>query len=121
MNLGAFGDTWVDVQVLYWEATGRAPPDEERYDVIIAGDVVYLDEAHTPLLATMRRWIRRGGAIYLAASKRNGSLDRFIELARRTFPVVRPSADYDPVVVRTTLALARSSSAARHVLPDALR
>lgn len=93
LNEGSFGSTKLSVQQLYWKETGKSLDDP--YDIIIAADVVYLEEFHSALLGTAGRSIKQGGLFVMIASKRNGSLDKFITLARNSFPRTIVSDDYD--------------------------
>ena len=49
------------------------------------------------LAATMRRWLKPNGTAILVCSRRQGSLDRFVEYSRGVF-TVNESMDYDAEV-----------------------
>lgn len=106
LNRESFGSTETTVRQLLWSETGEQIPDAERYDIVLAADVVYLEQFHGALLGTSSRSLRVGGLFILIASKRNGSLDKFITLARTTFPSTHTSDSYDPDV---TKAIRRSA------------
>ena len=76
-------------------------PPAKLFDLIIAGDVVYLKEHHSALLATMRRWLAPNGTALLVCSRRQGSLNAFTEMARQSFTSVSSQTDYSPEVVAT--------------------
>jgi len=106
LNKANFGSTETTVRQLYWSETGEQMPDSERYDCVLAADVVYLEQFHGALLGSSSRALRPGGLFLMIASKRNGSLDKFVTLARTTFPSTQVSDDYDADV---TKAIRRSS------------
>lgn len=93
-NLASFGETQVDVKHQLWD---RSEQWSERasVDIVIAADVVYLDFLHAPLLGMVSRVLRPGGVFLLFASRRNGSLEKFISQAKSFFPTVEPTTDYD--------------------------
>ena len=79
----------------------RRKPPVELFDCIIAGDVVYLKEQHSALLATMRRWLKPDGTAIVVCPRRQGSLELFTEQARQVFTSVSLMTDYSPEVVQT--------------------
>mmetsp|Transcript_80656 Transcript_80656/g.127049 ORF Transcript_80656/g.127049 Transcript_80656/m.127049 type:complete len:836 (-) Transcript_80656:135-2642(-) len=117
LNLANFGDAKVDVKKVLWDRT-EDWSERDSIDVVIAADVVYLEFLHTALLNMVSRVLRPGGIFILFASRRNGSLQNFVNVAKAFFPTVETSTDYDadveksigkhskcfPVMVRLTAA-----------------
>lgn len=99
LNLSSFGSTRVDVRKVLWD---RSEEWSERgsFDLVIAADVVYLDFLHAPLLGMVARVLRPGGTFLLFASRRNGSLEKFINNAKAFFPSVEACTDYDSDVAK---------------------
>eukprot|EP00913_Durusdinium_trenchii_P011001 g10326.t1 len=87
------------VQQLLWERKDSWP-ERGSFDMVLGADVVYLEERnikaylaqpsnvqdlHAALLDMMARVLRPGGQVLLFASKRHGSLDKFIASSKSTF------------------------------------
>lgn len=121
LNVANFGETKVNVKKVLWDRT-EDWSERDSIDVVIAADVVYLEFLHTALLGMVSRVLRPGGIFVLFASRRNGSLQNFVNVAKAFFPTVETSTDYDvdveksigktskcfPVMVRLTAAEAES-------------
>jgi len=81
------------VKKLLWEKSSDTAG--AQYDIIVAADVVYCEDSHEVLLSTLRRSLLPGGYVLMFASRRNGSLDRFLVKARSVFQHVKQSTTYD--------------------------
>lgn len=99
LNLASFGNTRVNVRKVLWDRSEEWA-DRESFDVVIAADVVYLDFLHAPLLGMISRVLKPGGLFLLWASRRNGSLEKFIFNAKAFFPTVEATTDYDAEVAK---------------------
>lgn len=73
LNTAKFGETAVVAKLLHWDMSGALRKEEEQFDIIIAGDTVYLTDSHRAHLATIRRWLKPKGVVVMMASTRNGS------------------------------------------------
>eukprot|EP01043_Picozoa_sp_COSAG02_P079538 COSAG02_NODE_18457_length_937_cov_0.778043_1_plen_289_part_01 len=101
LNHDRFGDTVVRARLLHWNTTDALSDSDEQFDVVLAGDTVYLTDSHTAHLATIRRWLKPNGLAMMMASTRNGSLHKFVEQAKQVFPLVKTSTNYDAMVSKT--------------------
>ena len=54
-------------------------------DIILCADCVYDTQMHTPLLMTLRRFLKPSGKAVIMASPRNGSLSEFLKAAHAYF------------------------------------
>ena len=54
-------------------------------DIILCADCVYDTQMHTPLLMTLRRFLKPSGKAIIMASPRNGSLSEFLKAAHAYF------------------------------------
>jgi len=99
LNIGSFGDTQVSVRKVLWDRY-EDWSEKASFDIAVAADVVYLEQFHTALLGMIARVVKPGGQFLLFASRRNGSLDKFVSTAKGFFPSVDVSTDYDDDVSR---------------------
>ena len=109
-NLQLFGDVKVSTRLLSWENELRDSMSPCRknlgqFDFIIAADIVYEDSAHHSLLALFKKFLRiplyrcqSEPMIILFASKRTGSLEKFIFDTRSAFPRTQVFENYDSMV-----------------------
>ncbi|CAE7357818.1 CaMKMT [Symbiodinium natans] len=105
LNHGAFDESRVAVQQVLWDRMEQWPP-RHSFDLVIGADVVYLEDLHWALLEMLLRVLRPGGQFLLFASRRNGSLEKFLATSKSVFSTVEVSTDYDPDVDQ---AIGRSS------------
>eukprot|EP00927_Polykrikos_kofoidii_P027595 TRINITY_DN24217_c0_g2_i1.p1 TRINITY_DN24217_c0_g2~~TRINITY_DN24217_c0_g2_i1.p1 ORF type:complete len:1054 (-),score=191.55 TRINITY_DN24217_c0_g2_i1:100-3261(-) len=89
----------VKVKKVLWD-NKREWAERGSFDVAVAADVVYLEQFHVALMSMVAHVLRPGCTFILVASKRNGSLDKFIASARGIFCSVKVSDDYDPDVMK---------------------
>ena len=101
LNRESFGNTVVRARLLHWDTTEALCNSSEQFDVVLAGDTVYLTDSHRAHLATIRRWLKPNGLAMVMASTRNGSLHKFVEQAKQVFAIVKTSTDYDSTVSTT--------------------
>lgn len=94
LNQERFGDTEVLLRKRLWD--NRAEwPERGTFDTVIGADVVYLEQFHTALLSMVQHSLRPGGLFLLIASRRNGSLAKFVASAKGFFPGLAAFDDYD--------------------------
>mmetsp|Transcript_16842 Transcript_16842/g.39110 ORF Transcript_16842/g.39110 Transcript_16842/m.39110 type:complete len:869 (-) Transcript_16842:62-2668(-) len=105
LNEQSFGTTDVVVRRCLWDKI-EDWPEKASFDIVIAADVVYLDFLHSTLLSMVSKSLRHGGQFLLFASRRNGSLERFVGTAKHAFQSVHMSDDYDIDVAK---AIGRST------------
>mmetsp|Transcript_35706 Transcript_35706/g.65525 ORF Transcript_35706/g.65525 Transcript_35706/m.65525 type:complete len:877 (+) Transcript_35706:35-2665(+) len=105
LNEQSFGTTEVVVRRCLWDKI-EDWPEKGSFDIVIAADVVYLDFLHSTLLSMVSKSLRHGGQFLLFASRRNGSLERFVGTAKHAFQSVHMSDDYDADVAK---AIGRST------------
>lgn len=105
LNKGSFDESLVAVQQVLWDRMEQWPP-RHSFDLVIGADVVYLEDLHWALLEMMLRVLRPGGQFLLFASRRNGSLEKFLSTAKSVFATVEVSTEYDADVEQ---AIGRSS------------
>eukprot|EP00439_Symbiodinium_sp_Y106_P011955 s2525_g1.t2 len=107
LNKGSFEESLVAVQQVLWDRMEQWPP-RHSFDLVIGADVVYLEDGdlHWALLEMMLRVLRPGGQFLLFASRRNGSLEKFLSTAKSVFGTVEVSTEYDADVEQ---AIGRSS------------
>jgi len=98
-NAEGFQAAQVAVRRVLWD-NRKDWSDRASFDVVVAADVVYLEDLHMALLGMIAHVLRPGGIFVLVASKRNGSLDKFICAAKGFFSSVRISDDYDADVAK---------------------
>jgi predicted nicotinamide N-methyase len=116
---GGFGGTRVNARQLDWEVPSAAVHEEEElYDIVLASDTVghrLGHDSHSPLLSTVRRWLKPNGLVLFMAS-RDYHLEQFMQAANQgaqAFGFVGQSLEYDgssafrgmkcgPVLIRMT-------------------
>lgn len=99
LNQNAFGSTKVEVRKVLWDRM-EDWPEKGSFDIVLGADVVYLEALHSALQGLVARVLRPGGLFLLLASRRNGSLEKFISSAKGNFPIVEASTDYDGEVAQ---------------------
>lgn len=75
LNAAHNGLEKVAVRRLDW----HEPDLEGTFDVICGSEVVYQDRFFAPMIALFRRYLKPGGAVYLAHNLRHESIARFIK------------------------------------------
>jgi hypothetical protein len=89
----------VQSRLLQWDNAPVAVT--QKADVIIAGDVVYAEQAHEALLSVMRQHLNPiDGIVLCVNSRRNGSMDRFVMTAKASFSEVDVRNHFDADVSR---------------------
>ena len=58
-----------------------APPEMERYDVILGAEILFREEFFQPLLGVLRRALKPDGVVYLAHHVQRRSLQPFLKMA----------------------------------------
>ena len=88
-NKARFGDSVVSASVLRWDKAFLSVPcsHDARYDLVIAADCLFFDEVHVELAQVILKLLKMGGAAWLFAPSRSGSLDRFCAVASKWFRV----------------------------------
>ena len=56
---------------------------KEEFDIILASDVIYLEEVIEPLLDTVVALLAPGGLFWLSYARRNVSIDKVLSSAKR--------------------------------------
>eukprot|EP01043_Picozoa_sp_COSAG02_P048561 COSAG02_NODE_4782_length_4986_cov_7.183344_2_plen_680_part_00 len=83
---GTFGTTAVSAWQLDWDVPAAAVSEEQQYDIILAADTICsrLDahDSHSPLLSTVRRWLRPDGLV-LVMAPRDHWLESFMKAANQ--------------------------------------
>ncbi len=83
VSAAASGLDKVNFAMLDW----LAPPEMERYDIILGAEVLFRDEFFEPLLAVMRKALKPDGVVYLAHDIKRKSVRPFLELAEKEYTI----------------------------------
>jgi predicted nicotinamide N-methyase len=100
--IGAAPLTWNEAPPLPPTAIGTDEDDELCADVLIASDVMYNGGAMRALLATVKRFMARGGAMYAVSPTSRPGLAEFLSLARA-------DEDLECIVARASPELVRAA------------
>ncbi|KHJ47811.1 hypothetical protein D918_01969 [Trichuris suis] len=83
---------------LVWGTLGNLEKFKNQFDVVLAADCLFFVDFHEKLLHTVYLLLRPSGRAFMLAPRRSGSLEKFVELARRMstlFRLVTVKTDYD--------------------------
>uniref|UniRef100_A0A5S6Q7M8 Calmodulin-lysine N-methyltransferase n=1 Tax=Trichuris muris TaxID=70415 RepID=A0A5S6Q7M8_TRIMR len=83
---------------LVWGMLDDVEKFKSQFDVVLAADCLFFVDFHEKLLYTVHFLLRPTGRAFLWAPRRSGSLEKFVELARRMstlFRMVTVKTDYD--------------------------
>ena len=100
--IGAAPLTWNEAPPLPPTSIGTEDDDELCADVLIASDVMYNGGAMRALLATVKRFMARGGAMYAVSPTSRPGLAEFLSLARA-------DEDLECIVARASPELVRAA------------
>lgn len=64
-----------------------APPEMERYDVILGAEILFREEFFQPLLGVLRRALKPDGVVYLAHDVQRRSLQPFLKMAEKEYKI----------------------------------
>jgi predicted nicotinamide N-methyase len=74
----------------------------DKFEVVLAADVIYEDEQVEPLLNTARELLRADGVFYLAYARRNISIDKVLRVAAEigfNWDVIEDGNGQEPIYV----------------------
>lgn len=85
-----------------------APPEMERYDVILGAEILFREEFFAPLLNVLRRALKPDGVVYLAHDIQRRSLQPFLKMAEKEYiisasPKKLKSLEADKTILLTRL------------------
>lgn len=106
---GAFGTTVVSAWQLDWEVPAAAVSEEQQYDIILASDTICSrvdgHDSHSPLLSTMRRWLKPDGLVLVMAPRdhRLGSFMKAANQGSQAFGFVGQSLEFEGAAVFTSM------------------
>eukprot|EP01043_Picozoa_sp_COSAG02_P024881 COSAG02_NODE_1378_length_12990_cov_3.643705_5_plen_679_part_00 len=105
----AFGTTAVSAWQLDWEVPAAAVSEEQQYDIILASDTICsrvdAHDSHSPLLSTMRRWLKPDGLVLVMAPRdhRLGSFMKAANQGSQAFGFVGQSLEFEGASVFSSM------------------
>ena len=94
--------------------------DVSSFDVVVAADCLFFDEFRSDLLDTISSLLDRNGIAVIVAPRRNGTFEKFEEIARERFEVVSSGHEFKGVRehmenMRSTMKARRDYDEDRHL------
>lgn len=83
VSAAASGLENVRFEILDW----LAPPEMERYDVILGAEILFRDEFFDPLLGIIRRALKPDGVVYMAHDIKRKSMQPFLQKAEKEYEI----------------------------------
>ena len=86
-NAARCGDTATTADVLCWDRDAALPELAARFHTVLVADCLFFRDVHVDLVHTIATLLRPGGRCIMAAPRRSGSLEAFVEVAAGRFHV----------------------------------
>lgn len=83
VSAAASGLDRVEFALLDW----LAPPQMEKFDIIVGAEILFREEFFEPLLNVLRVSLKPGGVIYLAHDIKRQSVQPFLHLAEKEYQI----------------------------------
>ncbi|GLD99507.1 hypothetical protein PINS_up008233 [Pythium insidiosum] len=93
----------VQAKLLRWDRDVRFDDAmQSQFDLVVAGDCLFFEEFHVDLASTIHQLLRpETGRCLLMQPRRNGSMERFVAVARQQFALhVDVCSDFDAEIQR---------------------